>query len=873
IGLLYGANTLGACMGCLLAGFVLLPSMGLAKTNLTFALVNFALAAFVLVSIRLLRREFARSEEEDDEQEELDEMMGVSRAVAPLPRWAFWMTLSLFGLTGIVAMSYQVLWTRAYVIVLGSSTYSFTLVLTAVLIGIALGSAIISPLVKRMSRPVFWFALTQFGVCTSATLSFFVLDRLPTWLMGRMRETITTASEIYLYNFFLVGLVVLLPSMLQGMSFPLVVRAVVHDRETSGGEVGRAYAFNTAGAILGSFAAGFLLLPWLGLQGAISLVIGLNLIVGIGLAASELIQRRSPAVMGSLMLAALTAGGIFFLSPSIDRVRLTAGMFRVYWAREVYTPDKLARDNPELLYYKDGLTATTSVERRGRLVTLKANGKPEASDGADMSTQVLVGLLPFVIRSGWESAELGREESVMVGFGSGVTAGASLQWPLKNLEVIEIEKAMIEASRFFDHVNNRPLEDERMRVIESDGRNYLEYTKKKYDVIVSEPSNPWIAGVSSLFTVEHFERVKSKLEPDGVFAQWVQLYELRPENVQRIFATFLSVFDHVQAFSSKAKSTDLILIGSHRPIVMPPEGWARAWEIDTVRAELERIEITEVEELSGLMFMNQEEMEEFAAGADLNTDDNGLLEFEAPKDLILYTVGRGYFADRYFRSGRYGDPRPFLDGWPDPSRWGRSEVGALSRAQWMAGKSLLARDVIEEMGYAFLEEGHVEEIADPDPLDDMHLVLLAEGLDRGPAVARGWPFQDTYYHAMVQDILQGGAPAHATMLLHADKRPDRDGYAGERGLYYAYLLTERRYFRDALNQLDRLRKEGDDEILESLAFLLLDGFIQEKRRRYHESFEAFHKAGLLLVTPKKEALPETGEGFQIPQSTIESDDQ
>jgi spermidine synthase len=859
IGLLYGANTLGACLGCFLAGFVLLPAMGLSKTNLIFALVNFALCAFVLVSVRLLRREFARTEEtfegsevDPELAEELEVVTGSARHVESLPSWATWTTLAFFGLTGIVAMSYQVLWTRAYVIVLGSSTYSFTLVLTAVLIGIALGSAIISPLVKRMSRPVYWLALTQFGVCASATISFFVLDRLPAWLMLRVRDTIGSAAEIFMYNFLLVGLVVLLPSMLQGMSFPLVVRAVVHDRERSGKEVGRAYAFNTAGAIIGSFAAGFVLMPWLGLQKAISLIIGINLFIGFALAMCELVSRREktadPRAMAALMAAAIAAGGVFVFAPSIDRVRLTAGMFRVYWAREVYTPDKLQRDNPELLYYKDGLTATTSVERRGGLVTLKANGKPEASDGADMSTQVLVGILPFIIRSGFETAELGREQSVMVGFGSGVTAGASLQWPLEHLEVIEIEKAMVEASRFFDHVNNRPLDDPRMRLIESDGRNFLEYSRKTYDVIVSEPSNPWIAGVSSLFTVEHFERVKRKLDDDGVFAQWVQLYELRPENVQRIFATFMSVFDHVQAFSSKAKSTDLILIGSHKPIVMPPEGWQRAWEIDTVRAELERIGIEAIEDLYGLMFMNQQEMEAFARGAALNTDDNGLLEFEAPKDLILYWVGDGFFADLYFRSGRYGDPRPYLEAWRDESRWGRSEVAALARAQWLAGKPLLARDILEEMGYPIANlEHHDGDVNDSDALDTMRLVLFAEALDLGPTIAASWPVEDSRYQAMVRDLLRGASPAHATMLLHSTKRPERDGYSGEMGLYYAFVLSERNYYRNALDQLDRLRREGDPALVDSVPFQLLDGFIQGKRRRYGDAYEAYKKAGRLLM--------------------------
>src|SRR5690606_15270513 len=134
---------------------------------------------------------------------------------------------------------------------------------TAVLVGIAAGSALISPVVKRMRRPLTWFALTQTAVAASATLSFFVLDRIPLWLFARMRDTIGSVSEIYAYNFMLVGTVVLLPSLLQGMSFPLVIRAVVRERHDSGARVGRAYAFNTAGSIIGSFAAGFVLMPLL----------------------------------------------------------------------------------------------------------------------------------------------------------------------------------------------------------------------------------------------------------------------------------------------------------------------------------------------------------------------------------------------------------------------------------------------------------------------------------------------------------------------------------------------------------------------------------------------------------------------------------
>ena len=425
-------------------------------------------------------------------------------------------------------------------------------------------------------------------MCLGAIATFFLIDHMPELLFERLQGEIHSAYEIYAYSFGLVGLLVFVPTLLQGMSFPLIVRAVVPSRDDSGAQVGRLYAINTVGAILGSFLAGFVLLPALGLHTAIATVVGINLASALVLAVATATTPQPGAARyvapGLVALAAVA----FALSPSIDRVKLTRGLFRAYWSRELFDAKKLKKDRPELLYYKDGLTVTTSVEKRGRFVTLKGNGKAEASDGADMATQILVGLTPFIFHSARPQANIGQERAVMVGYGSGVTSGASLQWPLKSLEVIEIERAMIEASQFFNHVNHRPLEDPRHELVISDGRNYLEYNDRTWDVIVSEPSNPWIAGVAALFTKEHFLRAARHLKPGGIFGQWVQLYEMRPERVKVIFATFAQAFPHVLVFSSMPKGTDLILIGSDQPIPMPADGFAHAMEIPSVRAELAR---------------------------------------------------------------------------------------------------------------------------------------------------------------------------------------------------------------------------------------------------------------------------------------------
>lgn len=838
VGGLYAMNTAGACTGAMLAGFVLLPTLGLSLTNTAFAFSNIALCLAVMVFRRVLSRAEA-SEKEETEDEVVDSWN--RRELEPLQTWGIRTIIFGFAIAGFVSMSYQVLWTRAYVIVLGSSTYSFTVILTTFLLAIAAGAATMSTLVHRVSRPAFWLGLTQTGFAMTACITFLVMDDLPVWLFGRLREDIGAASEIYLYQFGLVATVVFVPIFLQGMAFPLVVRAVAASRESVGKDVGRAYALNTVGAIIGSFIAGFVLLPWLGLRASLTATVALNVALGL-LFAVVAIGHRSLAKREIAVLLALTtlASTLLLAAPNIDRVKLTRGLFRTYWARQLFDREKLERDNPELVFYADGLTATTSVEKRGGLLTLKANGKPEASDGADMSTQILVSLMPFLVRTMHGDIPIGGERCAMVGYGSGVTAGAALQWPLDELDVVEIEATMVEASKYFDHVNHRPLEDPRTRLIESDGRNFLEYTPETYDIIVSEPSNPWIAGVASLFTVEHFERARTKLAARGVFAQWVQLYEIRPENVQVVIATFLEVFEHVVAFSSMPKGTDLILIGSNQPIEFPDDGFSLAWQNETIRAELERAGIQRPMDLYGLMFMNRAELEEFAEGAPLNTDDNGLLEFAAPKDLIRYDIGDRYFQNRYFKSGTYGDIRPHLRGWPDA--WSDEEVAELAIAEWVAGKPELARKVMDDRGLADIENPPIPPF---DPIEQMQMVQNAESLDIDEAAVHIWPSPRSDLHLTALDTAAGDK--HLQLIAHLEREgePPRGGYDGEKGLIYAWALAQRRYYRHALEQLEGLEADHDP-IIESAFFDLLAGFVRSKRRLYNEAFDHYFEASRRL---------------------------
>jgi len=256
-----------------------------------------------------------------------------------------------------------------------------------------------------------------------------------------------------------------------------------------------------------------------------------------------------------------------------NRTQMTLGVFRVSLAQGMLDPSSWGA--PDLVYYSDGLTTTVSVERWGRHYALKNNGKVDASNGDDMPTQINVAAYPLLLHpDGPQDLDV-----AVIGFGSGVSVGTSLQFPVRRVDVVELERSIPEAARFFEDVNHLDyrldhwpyVEMDRLTVINDDGRNYLASTQQMYDVIISEPSNPWITGVSDLFTVDHWRITQRRLRPGGIYCQWVQLYELSPENIKTIYRTFASQFEHVVVLSADDRSSDTVMLGSDQPIELDLE--------------------------------------------------------------------------------------------------------------------------------------------------------------------------------------------------------------------------------------------------------------------------------------------------------------
>ena len=349
-------------------------------------------------------------------------------------------------------------------------------------------------------------------------------------------------------------------------------------------------------------------------------------LVGIALGLAIVTTVRLPGPHARTIAA--TVAAVILVLALDGGARQPALSFGLYHGAQSYADndDRGIRDllaSHELLFYRDGQTATVAVQLVDRYVLLKINGKTDASTGTgDIETQTLLGHLPLMAaeRVDWVA---------VVGFGSGMTAGAVLTHPVREVDAFEIEPAVIEASRYFEPINGRPLDDDRLHLVIGDARGELRRDIEPYDVIISEPSNPWITGVANLFTRDFFELAASRLVPGGVFAQWFHLYGMSEDSAREVMATFRSVFPHVVAFNDR----DLILLGSDRPITFPIDQMTRRFADPGVRASLAEAFVRYPADLLVKLRLDERGTAAFAAGAALNTDDNMRLELAAPRTL------------------------------------------------------------------------------------------------------------------------------------------------------------------------------------------------------------------------------------------------
>jgi spermidine synthase len=351
--------------------------------------------------------------------------------------------------------------------------------------------------------------------------------------------------------------------------------------------------------------------------------------------ADTVLLRRVAAVAVAIVLPLF----LFGLVPRLNSADLSIGVYDRLARGLAQTQGSAAGGDGRVfspqtnrvLMYEEGPTATVTVREDWGITSMAINGRTNASDNfatdGDMATQVMVGQLPLLIAPRAETA-------LIVGYASGVSVGSMLQSNLRSLECVELEPVTVKAAeKFFSHVNNRPTEDARLRLIIDDARTYLRVVPAEYDIIVSEPSHPWVPGVANLFTQEFFELGRARLKADGLFVQWVQIYQLSTESLRSVLATFQSVFPHVMMFRVGVAGKDLILVGSRAPLSL---NTAEERMLDAkVQRELGRIGIRTKEDVEAWYVCDERELGPAVAGAPINTDDNMRIENRAPREAFL----------------------------------------------------------------------------------------------------------------------------------------------------------------------------------------------------------------------------------------------
>jgi predicted membrane-bound spermidine synthase len=642
MGLLYATNSLGAVSGSLAAGFVLIERFGLSDSTYLAAVVNALVGVAALVA-DLVALALGAVAADRDRPPLPGPGPGEATAAAAARRWA---VLPIIFVSGFTAMLYEVALMKLLPLILGSSIHAFALMVSAFISGIAIGSGVVTRLLPRMRDPLRCLGLLHGVVAVMFLASVPLYNRLPVAYLAFRLYVNVSFGTFQVFSFGLCFLTMTLPAVFVGAMLPVAVEAAARAEPASGrgigAAVGRIYSVSTAGNILGTAITGLALVPWLGFKGSVEVGVVANAGIAVAVAAMDRgIPGRLPwPVAAAPVLVALALYGV--AAPRLDVLALTGAIFRIRERPPSGSADllELLRRGRQLMFIEEDGQALVSVDRweHNGTLSLRVNGKVDASDRGDMLTQRLVAHLPLL-------AHPGPRTTAVVGFGSGVTIASALAHPLERLDCVEISPAVVRASRLFRAVNGGVESDPRLNLVIDDARSFFERSRATYDVIISEPSNPWFAGVSSLYTREFFLTLRHHLSSSGVVAQFVQTYEMDTDTLRLILRTFRKAFPHATVMHGSAY--DLVVLGSERPIDLGCERIGRRMELPSVKRDLASVGVDSALILAGHQIVAAEDFDLVCGSGPINTDDWPVLEYRAPR--ALFNRERAELPDWRFR--------------------------------------------------------------------------------------------------------------------------------------------------------------------------------------------------------------------------------
>lgn len=528
--------------------------------------------------------------------------------------------LIAFVFSGMAALIYEIIWIRPLQYIFGSTIYTISIIFAAFMAGLALGSWTVSKYIDRISNLPAAYAFMELGIGLYGILLLNIFNILPSFY----RIIFSLNENFYLFEFLqllLSFLVLLIPTTLMGATFPVIAK--FYTQERIGKSIGEVYSANNIGAILGSFSAGFILIPLLGIKISIIFAGLINILVAsliLFIAAKQFVKKVVPVVFVIFLIFAFVG---------------TYDIQQFFWSG--FNRAKIPLENikvSKVIFYKEGLHATVNiVQERERAIALLINGKGQGSTAvSDLRVNFLLAYLPLLINSQ-------SKDALVIGLGTGTTSGQLNQFV--KTTTVEIEPAIIEAADYFWFVNLNVTNKPNHKLIIADGRNYLLQSKEKYDIIIPEPSDPWQSFSTALFSKEFFELVKNHLDDDGLYIQWVPIFEMSPKDFRSFYRTFSSVFPYIVGFvniqEGEIKGLEpgqILLIGSKKPIEYQniKENFASLPLLS--KQFLSVVGFISPEHILNLFLFTEKEMSNYDDEAPIITDDNSLLEFSTARTVL-----------------------------------------------------------------------------------------------------------------------------------------------------------------------------------------------------------------------------------------------
>jgi spermidine synthase len=600
VGYLYSINTFGAAAGCLLAGYFLIEYFGVLQTAWIAAFVNIFIGILCILRVK-------KSEPANPINWSLPKLEPLSLQVEN--KNFIWIATSF--LCGFTALAYEVVWTRMLVFGIGSTVYSFSLMLANFLFGITVGGLLIVPFFKRNFD--FRLLLTLFQIGIGLYLIFSIYQS--SWILSSFTRPL--ALESYLTEFWInmrnASALMFVPTILFGMSFPVLTHLVTRGSENIGSSLGTIYGINTLGGILGSLVAGYLLLPKLGSQQTLSFLAMLNFLTGVLLFATSSyftgIIRKGTAVFVSGLLVL----GLFSMPDDL--------------LKGIFMRNSLGKKDPEtLVYLNEGLTTTVAVfndddDNLGiKRKSLILNGvNMSASHMNSRKYMTLLSYIPLLLTEN-------PKDVLVICFGTGLTSGTAGVYPgINTVDAVDISPGVFIAAPHFSDANFDAVSNPKINKIVEDGRNHLLTTSKTYDVITAEPPPPTNAGAVNLYTKEYYELTKKALKPGGIVSQWIPLHSQTEAHIYQHFRTFLDSFPYVMGWYPTKR--ELILIGSNDPIKMDFKKIDKRLKHPVTNEVMRKIRFENPFTLLGSIWFLKDELKNMASNKSLITDNNPSLEF------------------------------------------------------------------------------------------------------------------------------------------------------------------------------------------------------------------------------------------------------